>query len=146
MMFRENTFEGREALNNEEGYLKVVVSTANGALPIENARVVIRGEDGRELVLFTNESGATEAVALSAPARSSSQSAGNQKPFSTYRVTVEKEGFYPHLTGIVPIFSGVSARQSINLIGLAEYGADTVIPESADTVMRDPQVLNGGGK
>ena len=133
-------------MNSEEGYLKVVVSTADGALPIKEARVVIRGEDGRELVLFTDESGAKESVALPAPSRSSSQSAGKKNPFAAYRVTVGKEGFYPHLTGVVPIFSGVSARQSVNLIGLAEYDSGTIIPESSDNVMRDPQVLNGGGK
>ena len=131
---------------SEEGYLKVVVSTADGALPVADARVVIRGEDGREVVLFTNESGETERVALGAPARAGSQTAEGVDPFSVYRVTVDKAGFYPHLTGVVPIFSGVSARQNINLIGLAEYGSDTLIPESADTVPRDPQVLNGGGR
>ena len=133
-------------MNGEEGYLRVVVSTADGALPIENARVVIRGEDGRELVLFTDKSGATESVPLSAPAVQNSQSAEERNPFSVYRVTVDKEGFYSHLTGVVPIFSGVSARQPVNLIGLAEYGADTVIPELSDTVMRDPQALSGGGR
>ena len=133
-------------MNSEEGYLKVVVSTADGALPVKEARVVIRGEDGRELVLFTDESGETERVSLGAPARAVSQAAGGTNPFAVYRVTVDKEGFYPHLTGVVPIFSGVSARQNINLIGLAEYGSDTLIPESADTVPNDPQVLNGGGR
>ena len=133
-------------MNGEEGFLRVVVSTADGALPIENARVVIRGEDGRELVLFTNESGATESVPLPAPSVQGSKSPEGKDPFSVYRVSVDKEGFYSHLTGVVPIFSGVSARQPVNLIGLAEYGSDTLIPDSADTVMRDPQTLNGGEK
>lgn len=133
-------------MNNEEGYLRVVVSTADGALPVSNARVTIRGEDGRELVLFTDESGLTERVPLSSPPSLSSQTAGSAQPFSSYRVTVDKEGFYPHVTGWVPIFSGVSARQPVSLVGLAEYGANTLVPEGSDTVMRDPQVLNGGGK
>ncbi len=133
-------------MNSEEGYLKVVVSTADGALPVEAARVIIRGEDGRELVLFTDESGETERISLAAPARSGSQKAEGSNPFAVYRVTVDKEGFYPHLTRVVPIFSGVSARQNVNLVGLAEYGSDTLIPETADTVPRDPQVLNGGGR
>ena len=133
-------------MNGEKGYLKVVVSTADGALPIKNARVTIQGEDGSELVLFTDESGLTESVALSAPPPALSQTAGGTTPFTSYRVTVDKEGFYPHVTGWVPIFSGISARQPVNLIGLAEYGANTLVPEESDTVMRDPQVLNGGGR
>ena len=98
------------------------------------------------MVLFTDESGLTESVALAAPPAVTSQSAGDLNPFSSYRVTVDKEGFYQHITGWVPIFSGISARQPISLVGLAEYGADTLIPESADTVMRNPQVLDGGGR
>lgn len=132
-------------MNGDTGYLRIFVSTAGGALPVENARVTIRGADGREAVLFTDESGLTESIALAAPPAATSQSAGGVDPFSSYRVTVDKDGFYSHVTGWVPIFSGVSARQPVNLIGLAEYGADSLIPESADTVMRDPQVLNGGG-
>ena len=133
-------------MNEDVGFLKVAVSTASGALPVQNARVSIVGEDGRSITLFTNESGLTESVSLSAPPAASSQAAGSADPFSSYRVTVEKEGFYPHTTGQVPIFSGISARQPINLIGLAEYGSDTMVPESTDTVMRDPQVLHNGGR
>ena len=57
---RRTAYERRKTVYSEEGYLKVVVSTADGALPVADARVVIRGEDGREVVLFTNESGETE--------------------------------------------------------------------------------------
>lgn len=125
------------------GYLQVFVRTARGSLPVAEARVLIEG-GGDERRLVTDRSGRTERIALPAPPASSSLSAGGISPFSLYRVTVEKEGFYKQVTENVPVFAGVGSLQPITLIGLSEYGSDALTPESStSTVPNDPQVLNG---
>jgi hypothetical protein len=127
------------------GFLRVAVTTAEGTIPVQNALVTIRGADGSEVVLVTDESGLTERIALSAPPAAASQSALSPDPFSVYSVTVDKDGFYRQFTEQVPIFTGISARQPINLIGLAEQGgAALALTGSVDTVTEDPQVLNNG--
>ena len=129
---------------NEEsvGYLRVAVSTAEEAIPIRDARVTVTGE-GETRVLFTDESGLTALFALPAPPAEASTSAFGENPFASYRVVVSKDGFYEQTTEYVPIFAGVTARQGINLIGLAELTGDQLPPSaSTDTVTRDPQVLH----
>ncbi len=124
------------------GYLQVFVRTAGEALPVEGARVRVTGS-AVERELLTDRSGRTERVALPTPSAQNSLSAGLKNPFALYRVTVEKEGFYRQTTENVPVFAGVSSLQPITLVGLAEYGSDTLSPgSSTDTVKDDPQALN----
>ena len=124
------------------GCLQVLVRTGSESLPIRDAEVLIEGATVSR-GLLTDESGRTEQVALPAPSAQGSLTAGNPTPFSLYRVTVKKEGFYTQLTENVPVFAGIVSLQPINLIGRAEYGSATLIPESStDTVKSDPQVLN----
>ena len=126
------------------GYLQVFVRTAGESLPVVGAHVRIEGA-GTDRTLTTDRSGRTERIALPAPPARNSLSAGQGAPFALYRVTVDKEGFYTQTTENVPVFAGVGSLQPITLIGLAEYGSDTLSPDSSTTtVPRDPQVLNGG--
>jgi len=135
-------------MSNEQenmGYLRVAVTTAEGVIPVANARVTIRAQDGTETVLMTDESGLTTLLALQAPPAAASQNAFGKDPFASYSVAVEKEGFYKQTTAFVPIFAGITARQPINLIGLAEYIGESFVPtDSTDTVLTDPQVLSNG--
>lgn len=127
------------------GFLQVLVRTARDALPIEAAEVLVESPT-LSRGLLTDRSGRTEALPLPAPSASGSLSADGRDPFALYRVTVKKEGFYPHVTENVPVFAGITSLQPVTLIGRAAYGSDTLIPESSvDTVGSDPQVLNQGG-
>ncbi len=127
------------------GFLRVAVSSAEGAIPTVGARVTITGDGDSEWVLFTDESGLTSLLSLPAPPAASSQNALQKDPFATYRVTVEKDGFYKQITERVPIFDGITARQEINLIGLAEFLGEGFSPEeSTDTVKEEPQALQSG--
>ncbi len=127
------------------GFLRVAVSSAEGTIPTVGARVTVRAEDGTEWVVFTDESGLTSLLALPAPPAASSQSALKADPFAIYRVTVEKDGFYKQTTEHVPIFAGITARQGVSLIGLAEFLGETFSPEeSTDTVKENPQALQNG--
>lgn len=124
------------------GFLQVLVRTAGESLPIRNAEVLIEGAT-LSRGLFTDASGRTEQVALPAPSAKESLTAGGRTPFSLYRVTVKKEGFYTQVTENVPVFAGIVSLQPITLIGRAEYGSADLVPESStDTVPNDPQVLN----
>ena len=124
------------------GYLQVFVRTAGESLPVKDALVLIEG-NGTQRELRTDRSGKTERIPLPAPPASNSITEGNTNPFALYRVTVKKEGFYTQMTKNVPIFAGVGSLQPVTLIGLAEYGSDTLNPgSSTSTVEEDPQVLN----
>ncbi|MBP3437670.1 MAG: hypothetical protein J6K61_07195 [Clostridia bacterium] len=125
------------------GFLTVFVTSASTSIPIKNATVLIQREGMEDIVRFTDNSGKTEKIPLSAPLFSNSQEANIPNPFYSYRVSVYKTGFYPQLTQNVPVFPLVSATQSVNLIGLSEYNSGTVIPqENVVTVPGNPQVLD----
>ena len=124
------------------GYLQVFVRTAGESLPVGDARVLVEGSSV-ERTLTTDRSGRTERIPLPAPAPQNSTSSGRENPFALYRVTVEKEGFYRQVTENVPVFAGVGSLQPVTLIGLAEYGSETLMPESStNTVPENPQVLD----
>ena len=132
-------------MSEHYGFLQVLVRTARDSLPIPSAEVLIQSPT-LSRGLITDESGRTDAIPLPAPASQGSLSAGGNDPFALYRVTVKKEGFYTQSTENVPIFAGITSLQPVNLIGRAEYGSDTLIPQSSvSTVERDPQVLHQGG-
>ena len=129
-------------MNNENdsiGFLEVVVKTAGGALPLENARVSIYeylpqgevGDNGRLLFsLLTDESGKTPRVALPAKDKSLSLTFGNKSPYTVYNIGVSKDGYYNNSYLKVPIFQGVSSIQPVELSPLYEYAqADDDFPD-----------------
>ena len=129
-------------MEETHGFFKAVVRTADGIIPIENARVTIEGE-GERYQLLTDRSGVTPTLPLPAPPAGSSVSPMQASPFASYRITTEKEGYYTQVTERAPVFEGVTSVQPILLIGLSEYDSATLIPSSdTDTVRSDPQALN----
>ena len=129
--------------SQDNGYLTVFVTSAASSIPIEGALVRISGDGIEDVVRFTDKSGKTEKITLPSPPMANSEAPGQQNPFTSYRISVFKEGFYTQQTQNVPVFPSVSATQPINLIGLSEYNSDTVLPfESLLTVEENPQVLD----
>ena len=102
------------------GYLIVKVFTAEGAIPLPNAAVIIRGESetssGVLYSLSTNADGATERVSLPTPARIESESPGAVKPFATYSIDVVKGGYLPLSFHGVPVFASVLSIQPAVMI------------------------------
>ena len=103
------------------GYIKAEVTTGSGAVPIENAVVLItKKENGKTYLLkmlISDESGSTETVALSAPNVSFSETpAPTEKPFADYYISAYADGFYAENDMEVPVFSGVKSIQPIALI------------------------------
>lgn len=119
------------------GYLIVNVYTDNIALPISNARVDIIGEN-TSLELYTNESGQTEKVELSAPDLSYSEEEQSAvRPYSIYTVVVSKEGFTTMRYEGVEVYPDEVSRQDIYL----SNESDSAVEE--DVVQIDPPTLWG---
>ena len=112
------------------GYIVVRASTARGAIPLEGALVEIYDysaefAEGRGDIIGvyrTGASGLTEKIQLPAPARSLSMSPGNGASYSTYNIRVSKDGYAPTSYINVPIFEGITAVQSAELVPLSANG------------------------
>ena len=108
------------------GYLKVVTTSANQTIPIENVSVIITRADANAdqhnivYSLVTNESGETSTVELPAPAKSLSQSPNSTSatPYAIYNISTYASGYYQVVNSSVPIFSGVKSIQRVNMIPL----------------------------
>lgn len=117
---QENAYSGT-------GYIIVKVATASGAIPVERVSVIIRGNEEQTsdilLSFLTDRDGLIARVPLPAPSREQSQTPSNgTKPFSTYNIDVLKEGYYPQYYQNVPVFDGITAVQTANIIPLSEGG------------------------
>ncbi len=117
------------AAYTESGYLIVAVYAARGAIPIKDALVTVSYADADRsspyAVLTTDRSGKTPKLALPAPPRDLSLTPQNGEgevvvPYSVYNIEIVKEGFYPVVDSGVPIFSGVTAIQNVDLIPVSE--------------------------
>ena len=118
--------------NTGQGILVVHVTTARGAIPLEGALVNVRQDAPDEsgisgdviAALTTGNDGNTEPLTLPAPMRSESLTPNNgaQKPYSTYHLEVQLEGYYTQNYANVPIFDGIAAIQPADLIPLPENG------------------------
>ncbi len=109
-----------------EGRLLVRVTTATGAIPLENATVVIRDspEAGGGIVasLRTDRSGLTPVITLAAPPKAIAQQPGTVRPFSTYNIDVILPGYFTPVYEGVPVFDGITSVQSVGMIPLPENG------------------------
>ena len=115
-------------MQTANGYLIVKVSTASGAIPIENASVIVRGveEESKSVLisLLTDRNGLTPKVSLPAPERELSEAPNpSSKPDSSYNIDVYKDGYYPQHYSGVPIFEGVTAVQNARIIPISEFDA-----------------------
>lgn len=113
--------EGEMSDASGVGYIKAEVTTGSGAVPIENAVVLITKKENGKMyllkMLISDESGSTETVALSAPNVSFSETPDpTEKPFADYYISAYADGFYAENDMEVPVFSGVKSIQPIALI------------------------------
>lgn len=135
------------------GSLAVQVTTARGAVPVDDALVVISedGEDGAERMLFTlqtNNSGETQTVRLATYPLSLSQNPDFfGKPYKDYTITTSKPGYYTVINKNVPVFADRFSIQPVNMIVLPENftGDKTIIITERETLQEgmggQPQTL-----
>jgi hypothetical protein len=112
--------------NESIGYLVVSVTTANGALPVADALVLVyegANGEGADAVytLRTDKMGKTQRVALKALPAELSQNYGSKNNFKTYSVYTYADGYYYNTYTSVPIFQGITSIQPVELIPLSEY-------------------------
>ena len=115
------------------GYLIVKVSTARGAIPLQDAAVNIRGAiDSTSGVIYsltTNSDGQTPKVSLPTPELYYSDSPDNPIPYALYNVDVFKDGYVPMYFNNVPIFPSVISVQPAVMLPLSEGGSPATINE-----------------
>lgn len=114
---------GSNALS-EIGYLVVRVTTALGAIPLENAAVTVRGDgdENADVVysLSTNSDGNTERIPLPTPPKSNSATPNDRAAYATYSIDVFADGYSPlHLSG-VPVFSSIISIQPAIMLPFIE--------------------------
>ena len=118
------------------GYLQLRISTAQGAIPLENAQVIVREpkERGGGLVTvqLSDRSGLTPMIPLPTVSRALSETPGTEHPFFTYFVDVSKEGYFTQYYQNVPVFDGISAVQSVEMIPLPQNGIENGISEDSN--------------
>ena len=123
------------------GYLIVNVATARGAIPLPGASVTVYYEEpdntGIHSVLTTDMSGKTEKIPLPAPNRALSETPGNIKPYATYTVTAEKDGYYTATGTAIPIFEGITSIQPLEMLPQAEYEPDKIFPRFGLDIVED---------
>ena len=110
------------------GHLKVQVHTADDALPIENANVLIKDSFGKTLYkLITDNSGNTEYVELYAPDKFHDLDPDDPGPYyGVYDVEIRKGGFITEIEKGVQIFDGIDSYLPINLLPNPYPGQDLV--------------------
>ncbi len=124
--------------------LRVVVTTALGALPLENASVTVStaadtaGERTLLYSVVTDRNGMTPPMELPTPSRASSMTPGGVQPFSLYTVEVTREGYTPLTALHVAMFAGIPAVLPAALTPLEE---NAPAGQSGLTASGDPQAL-----
>ena len=108
------------------GYLQVRVSTAQTAIPLENAQVIIRADEEQSgniiAVLRSDQNGLTPRVALATVPRALSETPGMPQPFYVYHMDISKEGYYTQYYQNIPVFDGIAALQAVEMIPLPQNG------------------------
>ena len=128
----------------DSAVLRVVVTTALGALPLEDASVTVStaaDESGERTLLYsvrTGPGGMTPPLTLPTPPRSNSMTPDGGLPYAVYTVEVTHPGYTPVTALHVTMFSGVPAVLPVPLTPLPENQSST----RADlTATGEPQVL-----
>ena len=138
-MTQNNQIQG----NTATGFLTVRVTTAGGAIPVENASVNIFPSDKEDssviFSLITNSDGITTTVPLPTPPRSASQTPQDtSQAYATYNISVSADGYTPAYFSNVPVFADIISVQPASLLPLLEDG-----------IYYDPQIFDetnmGGG-
>ncbi|MBO4941175.1 MAG: hypothetical protein J6D15_03135 [Clostridia bacterium] len=120
-----------------EGYIVVQVYTADQAIPLPDANVIVSkpAGSGEEVVriMKTNRSGKTEIIAVPTSPASNSQTPDGTDRFFKYNIRVDYPGYRTVENVNVPVFEGQTSIQPVGMIPLpdgAENGkAVTVIEE-----------------
>ncbi|MBQ9131843.1 MAG: hypothetical protein IJX62_05165 [Clostridia bacterium] len=134
------------------GYLIIRATTARGAIPLEGATVNVRSQpkspfDEPQDLLYsttTGRDGKTRPLPLATPPRSMSQQPGNgvDPPYASYIAEVRLEGYYDENYSSIPIFDGITAIQSVDMIPLPENGKPDGYPPDGERFFESSSAPN----
>ncbi len=106
------------------GYLRIEVTTARQAVPVEGAYVVVRqmgdGDVQLERVMRTDSEGKTPTISLPTVPASLSMHPGTAHPYTEYTVQVDMPGYISVRDFNIPIYDGIVAIQPVDLSPLPE--------------------------
>ena len=105
---------------DDTGTLRIETFTANRAIPIGDAVIRVKNEEGNRLVavFVTDSSGNTQSFTLPTPNRELSETPDAVHPFVNYLVDINAEGFTPQTNLPVQMFGGTESLLPANLIPL----------------------------
>ena len=115
------------AVPSDTSVLRVAVTTALGAQPLENALVTVStapDERGSRQLLYsvrTDSGGMTPPMTFSTPPRENSLSPDGGVPYALYTVETALDGYVPLTALHIALFSGVPALLPVALTPLPEY-------------------------
>ncbi len=105
--------------------LKVRVTSANGAVPIPDALVIVTREENGETIVeaprITDSSGLTEPILLPAVDPALTLQPGNDIPRIVYEVTVAAPDHYRARLSDLPLYGGIPTELPVSLIPLPEF-------------------------
>ena len=131
------------------GYLIVKVSTALGAIPLDDALVTIRGAERENSdVIYsqkTDRSGITQRVSLKAPSIVESESPGYPRPYALYSVDVRRDGYLPLRLEDVAVFDSITSIQPAIMIPLTDNSYKDSFTPKDDYSPSDTQRSSRGG-
>ena len=127
--------------NDSLGFLTVMVSTARGAIPLENAIVNVRGDipHSSEIIysMLTDRDGKTPKVPLSAPPLSNSSAPNGDVAYKTYNIDVFKDGYVPLFFHKVPIFPSVHSIQPAVMVPEDRFAPYDITDDRVGSMNKD---------
>ena len=106
------------------GYIVVQVATADSAIPVPGANVLVsRTDEGGEAlvsVMKTDRNGKTNALRVAAPSAENSLTPEGVNRFFKYNIRIDYPGYYTVENVNVPVFEGQTSIQPVALIPLEE--------------------------
>ncbi len=141
----EGQFNGRAVpCEDGTGTLTVQVYTANGALPVQGAKVTVSDEGGATLYeLYTDRSGRTNRIELCVPLAVNSQNEGNGgSTYGVFNIKVEKQGYYTEAFLNVAVFDGINSIQPVVMEPLGENAVES---DKSSRPERGTNEIGGGG-
>ena len=117
--------------------LRVRVTSANEAIPIPNALVIVTREENGETVVeasrLTDQSGLTEPIVLSAADPALTLQPGTAVPLIVHEITVAAPDHYRARIRNIPLYGGIPTELPVSLIPIPEFAEDTEREMQYDT-------------
>lgn len=117
-----------------QGFLQVITTVANQALPLNDVSIVIYDENGNTIYTAnTDENGFTDEFVIEAPEEAYSLDINfDGIPYSVVDVVAQKEGYQAITTNKVQIFAGQTALLNLDMLPMEQADYETKVIEIDD--------------